>query len=86
MSKNLELYGLEGKSLQSNSSKSLLGTINTGFNECNKGTIDFSKFDDEDMLNRGYDNYKYSGQILKKILHFPHVRENIFNFCKYRYR
>lgn len=46
MNKNLELYGLEGKSLQSNSSKSLLGTINTGFNECNKGTIDFSKQED----------------------------------------
>lgn len=46
MSKNSELYGLENKSLQSNSSKSLLGTISTGFSECNKATIELAKPDD----------------------------------------
>ena len=46
MNKSLELYGLEGQSLQSNSSKSLLGIIDTGFGECNKGTVDFSKQED----------------------------------------
>lgn len=43
MSKNSELIGLEGNSLQSNSSKSLLDTINTGFDNSYQDTVIISK-------------------------------------------
>jgi hypothetical protein len=68
MNKNLELYGLEGESLQSNSSKSLFDTINTGFDNSYQDTniipkpelkIENSNREDSmlDTLNTGFGAY-----------------------------
>ena len=85
MSKNSELYGLEGKSLQSNSSKSLLDTINTGFDNSYQDVtiiskpelqIENSNREDSmlDTLNTGFGEYN------KVIVERPKVEIDIEDY------